>query len=142
MCGHILTSDDCETKILDNESNLPTIPPNNHDIVPSFLIVTVKRVEESSETDSSVDKTSHETQDAGRLIKYGLCMNIAVLGYIEDVYTIGQEAEVGGHSFISFSHKLRSESSHFCNNVRLAETLPDRKVRVFGTMRTNKGHST
>jgi hypothetical protein len=39
-------------------------------------------VEESSETDSSVDKTSQETQDAGRLIKYGLCMNIAVMGYI------------------------------------------------------------
>lgn len=41
---HILTSDDCETEILDSESDLPTTPPNNHDIVPSFLIVTVKWV--------------------------------------------------------------------------------------------------
>jgi hypothetical protein len=39
-------------------------------------------VEESSETDSSDDKTSQETEDAGKLLKYGLCMNTAVWGYI------------------------------------------------------------
>ena len=60
----------------------------------------------------------------------------------EDGYTISRGTEVGGHSFISFSQKLRLESSHFCNSVRLAETAPDRKVRVLCTMRTNKGHST
>jgi hypothetical protein len=41
---HILTPDDCETGILDNESDLPTTPPHNYDLVPSFLPVTVKRV--------------------------------------------------------------------------------------------------
>jgi len=39
-------------------------------------------VEESSETDSFDDKTSQQTQNAGRLFKYSLCMNMAVLGYI------------------------------------------------------------
>jgi hypothetical protein len=41
---HILTSDDCETEILDSDTDLPATPPHNHDIVPSFLLVTVKRV--------------------------------------------------------------------------------------------------
>ena len=33
-------------------------------------------------------------------------------------------------------------SSHFYNSVRSAETLLDRKARVCGIMRTNKGYST
>jgi len=41
---HILMSDDCETEILDNESGLATTPRHNHDVAPSFLLVTVKQV--------------------------------------------------------------------------------------------------
>ena len=41
---HILVSDDCETEILDSEGDLPATPQHNHDIVPSFLLVTVKQV--------------------------------------------------------------------------------------------------
>ena len=53
--------------------------------------------------------------------------------------------EVGGQSIITFRQKFRLESLHlakrFCNCVRLAETLIDRRVRVCVTMRANKEHS-
>jgi hypothetical protein len=47
---------------------------------------------------------------------------------------------------LSLREKLRPElshlSSHFYNTVRSAGTLLDRKARVCGSVRTNKGHST
>ena len=47
---------------------------------------------------------------------------------------------------LSLLGKFRLESlhlaKHFCNCVRLAETLIDRRVRVCVTMRANKKHST
>ena len=50
------------------------------------------------------------------------------------------------NTVLSLREKLRPESSHlsshFYNTVRSAETLLDRKARVCGSVRTNKGHST
>jgi len=47
---------------------------------------------------------------------------------------------------LSLREKLRPESSHLSSHlyyiVRSAETLLDRKARVCGSARTNKGHST
>jgi len=42
----------------------------------------VQEKEESSEMDSSDDKISQRTQDAERLFKYTLCMNISTEIYI------------------------------------------------------------
>ena len=38
-------------------------------------------------------------------------------------------------------HSLHIYQDSFYNNVRLAQTLLDRNVRVCGTMRANRGHS-
>jgi len=52
-----------------------------------------------------------------------------------------EEAE--GHSFVTFRQNIAQNHhiflDNFYNNVRLAETLLDRKVRVFGTVRANSG---
>jgi len=49
-------------------------------------------------------------------------------------------------TFLSLGEKHRPESSHLSshlyNTVRSAETLLDRKARVSGSVRSNKGHST
>lgn len=66
-------SDDCETEILDRESDVPTTPPHKQlQSVPQFIPVKVKKVqseEGSSELQSSDDKTSQETKDTGRVLK-------------------------------------------------------------------------
>ena len=83
------------------------------------------------------------------MLKYGVLVRMVVevvLGYIckMKVHTAkGQNAE---DTFITFRQKIRPESlhlsSHFYNSVRSAETLLDRKLRVCGSMRINKGYST
>jgi hypothetical protein len=72
-------SHDCETEILDRDSDVPTTPPHKQLQSIPVKVKQVQSEEGSSEPHSSDDKTSQETKDTGRVLKiqpvYILCRN-------------------------------------------------------------------
>jgi hypothetical protein len=44
-----------------------------------------------------------------------------------------------GHMNVKLGHNHHIYQDNFYNSVRLAQTLLDRNMRVFGTMRANRG---
>jgi hypothetical protein len=82
-------------------------------------------------------------------IKYGVLVRMVcevVSGYVCKKKIHIAERQNLEDTFFTFSQKLRPKSSHlsshFYNSVRSAETFLDRKARVCGITRTNKGYST
>jgi len=82
-------------------------------------------------------------------IKYGVLVRMvceAVLGYICNMEIYSAEGKKLEDTVLSLLDRNLCQNHHiyqdnFYNSVRLAQTLPDRYVRVCGTMRAN-GHST
>jgi len=87
------------------------------------------------------------TYNPGKITKYGLLVRMvceAVSGYVYNMEIYSAEGKKLEDTVLSLLDRNLDQNHHlyqdnFYNSVRLAETLLDRKVRVCGTMRVNRG---
>jgi len=87
------------------------------------------------------------TYNPGKITKYGVLVRMvceAVSGYVYNMEIYSAEGKKLEDTVLSLLDRNLDQNHHlyqdnFYNSVRLAETLLDRKVRVCGTMRVNRG---